>query len=436
MGLRFHWMLPKAGEVTATRTPLEARRYRVAAVADDSPARHPDFGGWLQWARRAEDAGIDSTLVCFNRYEPDPFIVASALGMATTKLRFILAYRSGLMQPPTFVQQVNTLSGFTGGRVAVNLVAGSSSAEQRGYGDFLSHDERYARAEEFLAVCNAFWQNERDVDFDGRHYRVQGGRVHTPFVGASVPRWLGASVPRSSSDGTRRNAQNTPEAQARRAEAQARSAEAQAHSAEAQARSAEAPSHRPAIYISGHSDQALQLVKTQGTCWLRTADLPERIAPAVREMREAGLSVCLRVCVICRPTYDEALAVAESLLADAAGDGIAGTADDSRMYDERAREAAWLSRTLWTGLVPKYGPVWTTLLGTPRDLADAFLAWGEIGVDEFILSGWPELETMDTFGREVIPLIREAEQRADRAAMHTTDATSPLVDAVAEEAFS
>jgi len=353
MALRFHWMLPKAGEVAATRTPVESRRYRVAAVGDDSPARRPDMEGWSHWARRAEESGIDSTLVCFNRYEPDPFIVASALGVATSKLKFILAYRSGLMQPATFVQQVNTLSGFIGGRVAVNLVAGSSSAEQRGYGDFLSHDDRYARAEEFLAVCHAFWRNGQNVDFDGRHYRIERGRIHTPF-----------------SDNGHRT---------------------------------------PAIYISGHSEQALQLTRTQGSCWLRTADVPERIAASVKEMRDAGLSVCLRVCVICRPTHDEAVAVAESLLSDAAGDGIAGTADDSRMYAERSREAAWLSPTLWTGLVPKYGPVWTTLLGTPRELADAFLAWGGIGVDEFILSGWPELDTMDTFGREVLPLVREAE---------------------------
>jgi alkanesulfonate monooxygenase len=386
MALRFHWMLPKAGEVAAGTTPAGARHYRVAAVGDDSPARRPDLPGWTHWARQAENSGIDSTLVCFNRYEPDPFIVATALGCATSKLTFILAYRSGLMQPATFVQQINTLSGVIGGRVAVNLVAGSSSSEQRGYGDFLSHDDRYARAEEFLSVCHAFWRNGQDVDFEGRHYRVQGGRIHTPFVGSSE--FLG--VPRSSSAepgiashseelrGTRGTPRNGP--------------------------------RTPAIYISGHSEQALQLTKTQGTCWLRTADTPERIAPAVKQMRDAGLSVCLRVCVICRPTYDEAVAVAESLISDGGGDGIAGTADDSRLYQERSREAEWLSRTLWTGLVPKYGPVWTALLGTPRDLADAFLAWGEIGVDEFILSGWPELDTMVTFGRDVLPLVREQER--------------------------
>ena len=56
-----------------------------------------------------------------------------------------------------------------------------------------------------------------------------------------------------------------------------------------------------------------------------------------------------------------------------------------------------------------FGPVWTTMLGTPQELADAFLAYERIGVTELILSGWPELDTVETFGREVLPLIREGE---------------------------
>ena len=66
----------------------------------------------------------------------------------------------------------------------------------------------------------------------------------------------------------------------------------------------------------------------------------------------------------------------------------------------------WLNHSLWTGLVPHYGPVWTTLLGTPREIADLLLEYERIGVTEFIISGWPEVETVDVFGREVLPLVR------------------------------
>src|SRR6266568_5652789 len=180
MNLRFHWMMPKGGEV-AMKTAQETSR--VATTKSDSPAALPDMKGWIQFARSAEAAGIESVLLSFSRYEPDTVFVACAVGRATTKLKFIVAYRMGLMQPTTFVQQINTLSGLIGGRVALNVVAGSSTLEQRGYGDFLEHDERYARAEEFLTVCKSFWGGEH-VDFDGVHYRVEGGRLHAPFQAA------------------------------------------------------------------------------------------------------------------------------------------------------------------------------------------------------------------------------------------------------------
>ncbi len=82
------------------------------------------------------------------------------------------------------------------------------------------------------------------------------------------------------------------------------------------------------------------------------------------------------------------------------------------MYREAAAvasDAYWLNRNLWTGLVPHYGPVWTVLLGSTQEIAEAFLEYRKIGVTDFILSGWPEIDEVDRFGLEVLPLVREAE---------------------------
>jgi alkanesulfonate monooxygenase len=353
--LRFHWMLPKAFEVRRGQTPREAARYRIESIQLDSPSPKPDMDGWLDFARAAEDAGVESVLISFSRYEPEPFMVACAMGQETSRLKYIVAYRSGLMGPTSFVQQINTLSALIDGRVAINIVAGSSAAEQRGYGDFLPHDERYARAEEFLGAANAFWREGHEVDFDGRYYKLEKGTLHTPFV---------------------------------------------------------APDRRaPEIYVSGHSEQSMRLAATQGTCWLRAADTPESLRPSVARMRGLGIDVCLRACVICRPTRDEALRVAQSLLPDDKRETTIALKNDSRMYAESHAKDEWLNRTLWTGLVSHYGPVWTTRLGTPDELAGAFLAYKEIGVDQFILSGWPEVDEVSIFGRDVIPRVRDAERR-------------------------
>lgn len=361
MNLRFHWMLPKGGEVAGggTQTPEAAARYRIHSTCSDSPAPLPDMEGWVHFAQQAESAGIDSVLISFSRYEPDPFVVSCALGLATKKLKFIAAYRSGLMQPTTFVQQMNTLSALIEGRVSLNVVAGSSKAEQHGYGDFLAHDERYARAEEFLAVCHSFWRAEGDVNFAGKYYRVEQGKLHTPFL--------------------------APDRTA------------------------------PEVYVSGHSEGAEQLARTQGSCLLRVADAPEKLALSVARLRQLGIEVCLRMCVVSRPTRDEAISVAESLLPEREipeEERSIAAKDDSQMYREASfvgQGKNWLTPSLWTGLVPYYGPVWTTLLGTPLEIAEALLEYKNIGVTQFIMSGWPELDQVVAFGRDVVPLVREAE---------------------------
>jgi len=359
MKLRFHWMFPKGGEV-AMKTAQETAR--VFTNTRTSPAALPDMEGWVKFARSAEDAGIESVLFSFSRYEPDTLISACAMGRATTKLKYIAAYRSGFLQPATFVQQVNTLSALIGGRVALNIVAGSSAAEQRGYGDFLEHDERYARAGEFLAICNAFWRGDEEVHFDGQYYRVEGGKINTPFV--------------------------APDRTA------------------------------PEIYVSGHSEPAVRLALAQGSCWLRLIDTPEKLRPSVRRARESGVEVCLRLGVICRPTHEEALRAAAALLP---GEEVGRqersrlNKSDSRHFKEALATAdiaeGWMNRNLWAGLVPYYGSSSVTLVGSPEELAEVFLEYKDVGVTQFIISGLPKLDEMVIFGREILPLIRKAEQR-------------------------
>jgi len=358
MNLRFHWMFPKGGEV-GMKTAQETSR--VLTTKNLSPAALPDMEGWVKFARSAEDAGIESVLLSFSRYEPDTILIACAIGRATTKLKAIVAYRMGLMQPTTFVQQINTLSGLIGGRVSLNVVAGSSMAEQRGYGDFLEHDERYARAEEFLSVCNSFWANNGEVNFDGKYCHVEGGKISTPFV--------------------------APDRKA------------------------------PEIYVSGHSDQAQALALSRGSCWLRLIDTPEKLGPVVTSFRQQGIEVCLRLCVICRSTREEAIEAAEALLPDdeigkQERSILAGS--DSQTLKQALASAdniGWLNRSLWAGLVPFYGSSAITLLGSPEELAEIFLEYKRIGVTQFIISGWPKLNEMIIFGREVLPLVRKAEEQ-------------------------
>ncbi|MFT4588753.1 MAG: alkanesulfonate monooxygenase, partial [Limisphaerales bacterium] len=128
-----------------------------------------------------------------------------------------------------------------------------------------------------------------------------------------------------------------------------------------------------------------------------------------------GVEVGLRFCVLTRPSREEAVEIADSLIPECQI-GMWGKGrdqrDDSVMYEQSAKlKESWLSPTIWTGLVPLCGPVWATLLGTPREVADLLLEYRRIGVSQFILSGWPEIEEVARFGNDVLPLVREGERK-------------------------
>jgi len=351
--LRFHWRLPYAGETSAL------------AMADQSGAVAiglPDPDLQTSFCRQAEESGIESLLVDFGFAKPDPMLLAAVLGRATEKIKFILAYRSGLFSPTIFVQQINTLSALIHGRLLLNIVAGYSPEEQRAYGDFLSHDERYERTEEFLAVCRSYWDDE-EVNYSGKYYRIEKGSLKAPFV---------------------------------------------------------APDRKfPEIIVGGGSAAAQQLAVSQGTCWMQLADAPERIQQACSVALVKGIEVGLRVCLIARPTREEALQAAQALIT---GNGytrkLAGGKEFFAQTDSVSFKNAyqlgnteWLTHTLWTGAVRVQGPTAIALVGSPEEIASAILDYKRIGISQFIFSGWPKLDEMVFFGRAILPLIRQKEHQ-------------------------
>src|SRR5256885_331016 len=81
------------------------------------------------------------------------WLIAAALAADTTHLRFIVAFRPGFILPTLAAQQTGTLQRISGGRALINIVVGGDAAEQRSYGDFLEHDARYDRADEFMTIA-------------------------------------------------------------------------------------------------------------------------------------------------------------------------------------------------------------------------------------------------------------------------------------------
>ena len=356
--LRFHWRLPQGGE-----RPGASRAFQASLTETGLP----DLDAQIQFCRAAEETGIDSLLIDFGWSKPDPILLAAALGMATERIKFIIAHRSGLTAPASFVQQINTLSTLINGRFSLNIVAGHSPREQRGYGDFLAHDERYERTEEFLAVCHAYWRNDGEVNFSGKYYSIENGKLNTPFV---------------SPDRT-----------------------------------------FPELFIAGNSSGAERVSISQGSCWMRLPDTPERLALQAYNVLRKGKEVGLRCGIIARATHEEAVSAADALAAQAGSqfnDRVKETdfvqRSDSVCFNElfELAEIEWLTPYLWTGAVRSHGAPAVALVGSASEIACAVIEYRNAGVTQFIISGWPKLEEMLFFAKEVLPLIREKENQTAR----------------------
>jgi alkanesulfonate monooxygenase len=360
--LRFHWRLIQGGDLEGT----------VAPERLSSAVALPERAAQIAFCREAEQSGIDSVLVDISSGKPDPMVLGMALAASTERLKFMVAHRPGLMSPTLFVQQVNTFSTLAAGRITLNMVAGYSPAEQQTYGDRVTHDARYERMREYLTICDHFWSAAGPVNFSGKHYRVEDGRVKTPFV--------------------------APDRGA------------------------------PEIYIGGGSRNAREAASALADCWLRFADTPANIAREVAGMRLGGTEVGLRLSCIVRPTRREAIAAGRRLLdaraiahrrgSEASFVRTSDAESMRRTYDLGAKE--WLTPHLWAGAVQTLGATAIALVGTPDEVVDEIYSFKEAGISQFILHGWPKWEEMCIFCRDVLPLVRQRERTGEKSSSPST----------------
>jgi alkanesulfonate monooxygenase len=345
--LRFHWSMSSVGE-----------KWR-GAKSRAAQSGVPDLEAHVDFCRRSEACDIDSVLTAFGFHRADPIVLASALGVLTTKIKFMIAVRSGICSPTVLVQQVNTLSALTNGRVCLNVVGGHTPGEQRGYGDFLAHDDRYARTDEFLTVCRAFWEGDGPVNFEGNYYHIENGRLNTPFV-----------------------------ADDRKG---------------------------PEIFLGGSSPQAFGLAARHADCLWTLPRRPEELAMRIKGVLESGTEVGILVSMIARPSRKEALSAAQSMLTEV-GDRARKTHQDfSRVSDSVAftstlalaeeSSSDWLTGWLWTGAVPFLGAPAIALVGSYDEVTEGILEFTRAGITQFLFLGWPDVPEMIAFSEEVRPRV-------------------------------
>jgi alkanesulfonate monooxygenase len=363
--MKIFWFIPTHGD----------SRY----LGTSTGARVADFNYFKQIAIAADTLGYEGVLIPTGRSCEDSWMVAASLIDATKRLKFLVALRPGLVQPAVSARMAATLDRLSGGRVLVNLVTGGDADELAGDGFFLDHEKRYEVSSEFMTIWRELLSRSHSgetFDFEGRHLKVQGGKLLYPPVQKPYPR----------------------------------------------------------AFFGGSSEAAHELAAQQLDTYLTWGEPPAAVAQKVADIRERAtkygrtLDFGIRLHVIVRETEDEAWDAAQSLVShldeatvaaaqkkfaqmDSVGQRRMAQLHGGRFNPKNVRDGLEISPNLWAGVGLVRGGAGTALVGNPQQVADRIQEYADLGLENFIFSGYPHLEEAHRFAELVFPLLPLDTQR-------------------------
>ncbi|WP_157268670.1 FMNH2-dependent alkanesulfonate monooxygenase [Azohydromonas aeria] len=357
--MRLFWFIPTHGD----------SRY----LGTSAGARQADFAYFKQVAIAADSLGYEGVLLPTGRSCEDSWIVAASLIDATRQLKFLVALRPGLVAPAQSARMAATLDRLSGGRVLVNLVTGGDAEELAGDGQFLDHAARYEESAEFIRIWREIIARSHDgqsFDFEGRRLRVQGAKLLYPPL--SRP--------------------------------------------------------HPPVFFGGSSEAAHDLAAEQVDTYLTWGEPPAAVAAKVADVGARAarhgrtLKFGIRLHVIVRETEEEAWRAAAELVSHLDEATVAAaqqrfarmdSVGQRRMaelhgghFDKRdVRRGLEIAPNLWAGVGLVRGGAGTALVGSPRQVAERLQEYAALGLEFFILSGYPHLEEAHRFAELVFPLL-------------------------------
>ncbi|WP_067836785.1 LLM class flavin-dependent oxidoreductase [Nocardia lijiangensis] len=354
MSLSFHWFLPTYGDSRG----LIAGGHGTF-MSGDRPASLRYLN---QIGAAAEDNGFEAVLTPTGAWCEDAWLTTAMLVETTETLKFLVAFRPGLVSPTLAAQMAGTFQRHSRGRLLLNVVTGGEPHEQHAYGDFLDKEQRYARTGEFLHVVRELWRSAEPVTFEGEHIRVREALLSNR------------------------------------------------------------PDPIPPVFFGGSSEAAGPVAARYADTYLTWGEPLLAVSRKLEWIRRLAvdhgrvLDYGLRVHVISRDTSEQAWAEAERLL-----QGI-DPADIERVQANLARsesegqrrmlelhggstERLEIAPNLWAGVGLVRGGAGTALVGSHEEVAERLIEYSRLGITHFILSGYPHLEEAYWFGEGVLPIL-------------------------------
>ena len=362
--ITLHWFLPTQGD---------ARSIVGGGHGSGRPGgnREATLDYLKQVARAAEYNGFESVLTPTGQWCSDAWLTTAALIQATQRLKFLVAFRPGLVSPTLIAQQAQTFQLLSDSRLNLNVVIGGEDTEQRAYGDHLNKKERYHRADEALEIYAKLIAGESDVSLDGTYNKVENAALYS------------------------------------------------------------APDTTPHVFFGGSSPEGIEVGAKHSDVYLTWGEPPHKVEEKLDRVRAAAaahgreLEYGIRLHVIARPTEEEAWEEAQRLL-DAIDPGevqrvqaaLAKSQSEGqrRMTELHGQGSAFragadarsleISPNLWAGVGLVRGGAGTALVGSYEQAAERIAEYRTIGLNHFILSGYPHLEEAFSVGEGVVPALQ------------------------------
>ncbi|MGC3988375.1 MAG: FMNH2-dependent alkanesulfonate monooxygenase, partial [Chthoniobacteraceae bacterium] len=328
-------------------------------LASGNGARATSLAYLKQIAQAVDELGYYGALLPTGRSCDDAWVVASALIPVTSRMKFLVAIRPGLTSPTLAARMAASFDRLSGGRLLINVVTGGDPVELAGDGLFLKHDERYALTDEYLDIWRRTLAGET-VNFTGQHLQVKEARVL--FPGVQEP--------------------------------------------------------YPPLYFGGSSEAGHAVAAKHIDVYLSWGEPPDQIGEKIAVMRKLAqaqgrtIRFGIRMHVIVRETEHEAWEAANELIRYVTDEDIeaalkvferfdsAGQQRMTRLHHGR-RDALEISPNLWAGVGLVRGGAGTALVGSPEIVAQRMQEYAALGIEEFVLSGYPHLEEAYRFAELV-----------------------------------
>lgn len=332
-----------------------------AALCDDdynqlgvpAPELASSFSHCTQIVREAERQGFDSVLLP-SGYELglDTTVMASALAALTSTIRLLTAVRVGENWPPQLARQLATLNHVANGRLDVNIISSDRAGES------LAASARYERTGEVMQILDQLGSGQR-ASASGEFYNFD---VAAPRIAVSP---------------------------------------------------------RAAFYFGGLSHEARDVAARYCDVYLMWPDTEEAVREIIADMTQRAahygrtLRFGYRVHVIVRESEREARDAAEFLVAALDDDvgrairqksldaGSVGVARQSELR-ELARDDGYVEENLWTGIGRARSGCGAAIVGSAAQVLAKIRRYQDMGIEAFILSGYPHLDECRRFGELVL----------------------------------